>query len=124
VVSGSSLAEPWDDSSAVEVLGFLTAGAWRLGRPLHAAASVLVEAMYAVVAPRRTRGNRGPETVRSPWERLPSHWLSRRAPRRHAWRIVVLFVPVESADQSIVGIEALKGPRRLLGRTPGRQQRV
>jgi hypothetical protein len=66
VAGGSSLAEPWDDSSAAEALGFLTAGAWRAGRALRAAASVLVEATYAVIAPRKARGNRGPETERSP----------------------------------------------------------
>jgi hypothetical protein len=66
VAGGSSLAEPRDDSSSTEALGFLTAGAWRAGRALRAAASVLAEATYAVVAQRRPRGNRGPETERSP----------------------------------------------------------
>jgi hypothetical protein len=66
VAGGNSLAESWDDSSSAEALGFLTAGAWWLGRALRVAASVLAEAAYAVVAPRRPRGNRGPETARSP----------------------------------------------------------
>jgi hypothetical protein len=66
VAGGNSLAEPWDDSSSPKGLGFLTAGAWRLGRALRAAASVLAEATYAVVAPRRPMGNRGLETERSP----------------------------------------------------------
>jgi hypothetical protein len=52
VVGGNSLAGPWDDSSSVEALGFLTAGAWRLERALRGVASVLAEATYAVVAPR------------------------------------------------------------------------
>jgi hypothetical protein len=51
---------------SAEVLGLLTTGTWRTGRALHAAALVLAEATYAVVAPRRPRGNRGPETERSP----------------------------------------------------------
>jgi hypothetical protein len=66
VAGGNSLVESWDDSSSAEALGFLTAGAWRLGRALRAAASVLAEAMYAVVAPRRPMGHHGPETERSP----------------------------------------------------------
>jgi hypothetical protein len=66
VAGGNSLAEPWDDSSSAEALGFLTAGAWRLGWALRAAASLLVEATNAVVAPHRPRGNRGPETEHSP----------------------------------------------------------
>jgi hypothetical protein len=74
VAVGSSLAEPWDDSSSAEALGFLTAEAWRAGRALHVTASVLVEATYAVVAPRKPRGNRGPETERS----LVGRLLSRR----------------------------------------------
>jgi hypothetical protein len=74
VAVGSSLAEPWDDLSSAEALGFLTAEAWRAGRALHVTASVLVEAMYAVVAPRKPRGNRGPETERS----LVGRLLSRR----------------------------------------------
>jgi hypothetical protein len=65
VAGGSSLAEPWDDSSSAEALGSLTAGTWRPGRTLHVAASVLAEAMYAVVAPRIPMGKRGPETERS-----------------------------------------------------------
>jgi hypothetical protein len=63
---GNSLAEPWDDSSLAEALGSLTARVWRLGRALRVAASVLAEVTYVVVAPCRPRGNRGPETVRSP----------------------------------------------------------
>jgi hypothetical protein len=66
VAGGNSLAESWDDSSSVEALGFLTTGAWRLGRALRATASVLAEATYAVMAPRRPMGNRSPETERSP----------------------------------------------------------
>jgi hypothetical protein len=45
---------------------FLTAGTWRLGRALRAAASVLAEVTYAVVAMRIPMGNHGPETERSP----------------------------------------------------------
>jgi hypothetical protein len=59
-------AEPWDDSSSAEALGSLMAGTWRPGRTLRVAASMLAEATYAVVAPRRPRGNRGPKTERSP----------------------------------------------------------
>jgi hypothetical protein len=66
VAGGNSLAELWDDSSVAEALGFLTAGTQRLRRALCTAASVLEEAAYAVVAPRRPRGNLGPETARSP----------------------------------------------------------
>jgi hypothetical protein len=66
VEGGSSLTELWDDSSSAEALGSLAAGAWRPGRTLRVAASVLAEVTYAVVAPRRLRGNHGPETERSP----------------------------------------------------------
>jgi hypothetical protein len=66
VAGGNLLTEAWDDSSSAEALGFLTTGAWRLGRALRAAASVLAEATYTVVAPRRPRGDRGPETEHSP----------------------------------------------------------
>jgi hypothetical protein len=66
VAGGSSLVEPWDDSSSAEALGSLTAGTWRPGRSLPVAASVLAEATYAVVVPRRLMGKRGPETERSP----------------------------------------------------------
>jgi hypothetical protein len=66
VAGGSLLAEPWDDLSSVEALGSLTTGTWRLGRTLRVVASVLAEATYAVVAPRRPMGKRGPETERSP----------------------------------------------------------
>jgi hypothetical protein len=66
VACGSSLAEPWDDSSSAEVLGSLTARTWRPWRTLRVTASVLAEATYAVVAPRRPMGKRGPETERSP----------------------------------------------------------
>jgi hypothetical protein len=66
VAGGSSLAEPWDDSSSAETLGSLAAGIWRPKRTLRVAALVLAEATYAVVAPRRPMGKRGPETVRSP----------------------------------------------------------
>jgi hypothetical protein len=66
VAGGSSLAEPWDDSSSAEALGSLTAGTWRPGRTPRVAASVLAEATYAVVAPHRLMGKRGPETERSP----------------------------------------------------------
>jgi hypothetical protein len=66
VAGGNSLVELWDDSSLVGALRFPTVGTWRLGQPLRAAASVLEEATYAVVAPRRPRGNCSPETARSP----------------------------------------------------------
>jgi hypothetical protein len=60
VAGGSSLAEPWDDSSSAEVLGSLTAGTWRPGRTLHVAALVLAEATYAVVVPRSPMGEAWP----------------------------------------------------------------
>jgi hypothetical protein len=66
VAGGSSLVEPWDDSSSSEALGSLAAGTWWLGRALRVAAWVLAEATYTVVVPRRPMGNRGPETERSP----------------------------------------------------------
>jgi hypothetical protein len=66
VAGGSSLVELWDDSSAAEALGSLMAGTWLPGRTLRVPASVLAEATYAVVAPRRPMGKRGPETERSP----------------------------------------------------------
>jgi hypothetical protein len=66
VAGGSSLAEPSDDSSLAEALGSLTTGMWRPGRTLRVTASVLAEATYAVVAPLRPMGKRGPETERSP----------------------------------------------------------
>jgi hypothetical protein len=56
----------WDDSLSAKPLGFLTAETWRIGGALRAAALVFAEATYAVVAPRRPRGNRGLETERSP----------------------------------------------------------
>jgi hypothetical protein len=58
--------EPWDDSSPTEALGPLATGTWRPGQALRAAASALVEATYAVVAPRRPMGKRGPDTESSP----------------------------------------------------------
>jgi hypothetical protein len=66
VAGGSSPAEPWDDSSPAEALGSRAAGTWRPGRTLCVAALVLAEVMYAVVAPRKPMGKRGPETERSP----------------------------------------------------------
>jgi hypothetical protein len=65
VAGGSSVGEPWDDSSSAEALGSLVAGTRRPGRTLRAAASVLAEVTYVVVAPRRPIGKRGPETERS-----------------------------------------------------------
>jgi hypothetical protein len=65
VAGANSLAEPWYDSSSVEALGFTTARTRRPGQPLRATTSVLAEATYAVVVPRKSRGNRGLETVRS-----------------------------------------------------------
>jgi hypothetical protein len=50
----------------VEALGFPTAEAWRIGRAPRAAALVLAEVTYAIVAPRRLMGNRGPETEGHP----------------------------------------------------------
>jgi hypothetical protein len=66
VAGGSSLAESWDDSSSAEALGSLTAGTWRPEQTLRVAVSVLAEATFAVVAPRRPMGKSGPETERSP----------------------------------------------------------
>jgi hypothetical protein len=66
VAGGSSSVEPWDDSSPVEALGSLATRIWRPGGTLRIAALVLAEATYAVVAPRRLIGKRGPETERSP----------------------------------------------------------
>jgi hypothetical protein len=66
VAGGSSLAGSWDDSSSAEALGSLAAGAWWPGQTLRVAASVLAEVTYAVVAPRRPMGKRGPETECSP----------------------------------------------------------
>jgi hypothetical protein len=66
VAGGSSPAEPWDDSSPAEALGSLAAGTWRPRRILHVAVLALAEATYAVVAPRKPMGKRGPETERSP----------------------------------------------------------
>jgi hypothetical protein len=65
VVGGSLPAEPWDDSSPAEALGSLAVGTWRPGRTLRVAVLVLTEATYAVAAPRRPMGKRGPETERS-----------------------------------------------------------
>jgi hypothetical protein len=66
VAGGSSPAEPWDDSLPAEALGSLTAGIWRPGRTLRVAVLVLAEVTYAIVAPRKPMGKRGPETERSP----------------------------------------------------------
>jgi plasmid stabilization system protein ParE len=109
VAGGSSLAEPWDDSSSAEALGSLTAGTWRPGRTLRVAASVLAEAAYAVVAPRRPMGKRGPETERSPSGRRTSRRWSRRVVRRRAQRVGSLSAPVTSAGRSVGGAEVLKG---------------
>jgi hypothetical protein len=51
---------------SAEALGSLAAEVWRAGGALRAAAPVLAEAAYAVVAPRKPSGNRGPEIERSP----------------------------------------------------------
>jgi hypothetical protein len=66
VAGGSSSAEPWDDSSPEEAPGPLAAGTWQPGRALRVAALALAEATYAVVAPDKPMGKRGPETERSP----------------------------------------------------------
>jgi hypothetical protein len=50
----------------VEALGSLAAGTWRPGRTLRVVALVVAEATYAVVAPRKPMGKRGPETMCSP----------------------------------------------------------
>jgi hypothetical protein len=65
VAAGNSQAESRDDLSSAEALEFLAARTWRLGPDLRTVALVLAEATYAVVAPRRPRGNRGLETSRS-----------------------------------------------------------
>jgi hypothetical protein len=108
VAGGNSLAEPWDDSSSAEALGFPTAGTWWIGRALRAATSVLVEVTYAVVAPRRPRGNHGPEPERSPvGATAVSPVSASRCDATHAARRAP-FAPVESADRSVDGVEALK----------------
>jgi hypothetical protein len=58
--------EPWDDSSPVEALGSLATRTWLPGRTLRIVVLTLAEGTYAVVAPRRPIGKRGPETERSP----------------------------------------------------------
>jgi hypothetical protein len=63
---GSLLTEPGDDSSPAEAPGSLIAEVRRAGSTLRAAAPVLAETTYAVVAPHRSRGNCDPETERSP----------------------------------------------------------
>jgi hypothetical protein len=111
VAGGSSLTEPWDDSSSAETLGSLTAGTWRSGRTLRVTASVLVEATYAVVAPRRPMGKRGPETERS---RVGAAVVSPvGASPCVAARAAVgaSSAPVESADRNVDGVEALRGPQ-------------
>jgi hypothetical protein len=66
VAGGSSSVEPWDDSSPAEALESLATRTWRPEGTLRIAVLTLAEAVYAVVAPRRPIGTRGPETERSP----------------------------------------------------------
>jgi hypothetical protein len=64
VAGGSSLVEPWYDSSLVVAAGFPAVGTQRPGQPLRATGSML--AVCATVAPCRPRGKRGPETAPPP----------------------------------------------------------
>jgi hypothetical protein len=92
VAGGRSLAEPWDDSSSAEALGSLTTGSWQPGRTPRAAASVLAEVTYTIMAPRSPMGKRGPETKRSPVEMVvvspvvASRCETTRAARRRSVR--------------------------------------
>jgi hypothetical protein len=49
VAGGSSLAEPWYDSSLVVAMRFRTASRWWPGRSSYAATSVLTDDAYAAV---------------------------------------------------------------------------
>jgi hypothetical protein len=69
-------------------------------------------------------GTAVPKPRVTPLERLPSRRWSRRAVRRRAHRVGALSVLVASADRSVDGVEALKGPQHPPGRTPGHEQRV
>jgi hypothetical protein len=111
VAGGSSLVEPWDNSLSMDALGFPTAGTWRTGRVLRTAASVLAEATYAVMAPRRPMGKRGLKPSAPPSEWLPSRRWSRRAARRRAQPVGAPFALVESTDLSVDGFEALRRPQ-------------
>jgi hypothetical protein len=62
---GSSLAEPWYDSSLVVAMRLRTASRWWSGRSSYAAVSVLADKAYTVVALRIPWGNRGSGTARS-----------------------------------------------------------
>jgi hypothetical protein len=103
---------------------FPAAGTRRPGRLSRAATSALANEARAIAAPRKSRGNRGPETARPPLERLPSRQRSRRVARRRAQPVVVPSAPVGSADRSVNDVEVLTGPQHPLGRAPGRQQQA
>jgi hypothetical protein len=125
VAGGSSLVEPWYDSSSVVAVRFPAAGTGWPGRPPRAATSALVDEACAIAAPRKPRENRGPETARpAPPRRISRRLASDRVARQRARTVGIPFAPVESADRSVDGIEVPKGPQRPLGLTPGRQQRV
>jgi hypothetical protein len=109
----------------VVAVRFLAAGTWRLGRPLRATTSVLADEAYAIAALRMPRGNCSSGTVRPPPpERSSSLQWSCRVVRRRAQPDVVPSAPVGSACRSVVGVVVPEGPRRPLGRAPGREQRA
>jgi hypothetical protein len=84
--------EPWYDSSLVVAARFPAVGAWRPGRPSCAATSALADEARAIAAPRKPRGNRGPETAHFPVGAvavmlvIASHCEATRAARRRSAR--------------------------------------
>jgi hypothetical protein len=60
VAGGSSLVEPWYDSSSVVAARFPAAGAWRPGRPSRAATSALADEVCTIAALRKPRGEPRP----------------------------------------------------------------
>jgi hypothetical protein len=94
VAGGSSLEEPWYDSLSVVAVRFPAAGTWRPGRPPRAATSMLADEACAIAAPRKPRGDRGPETARPPPPLgtvavspvIASRWKATRTTRCHSVR--------------------------------------
>jgi hypothetical protein len=90
VAGGSSLVEPWYDSSSVVAAGFPAARTRQPGRLSRATASML--AACATAAPRKPRGDRGPETAPPPVGAvavslaIASHYEVTHAARRRSVR--------------------------------------
>jgi hypothetical protein len=108
VEGGSSLAEPWYDSSLVVTMRFQTANRWWPERSSYAATSVLTEEAYAAAA------------LCIPWGPLLHRWVRRFVSRR-TWLGVAPYVPGASAGLSTGSVEASRCSQQLLGWVSGRQ---